>query len=103
MTKNKTTDVLQMMKWDREKDPELQRLYEEEKLKYEIALMIRDFREKLGLTQAQLAKKIGTSQSTIARLEDTDYEGYSMKTLQRIADALKCRLIIKFEPLSPAA
>ncbi|MDO8519836.1 MAG: helix-turn-helix transcriptional regulator [Deltaproteobacteria bacterium] len=102
MRKRKTT-ALEMMKRDREKDPELQRLYEEEKLKYEIALMIREYRERLGLTQAQLAKKIKTSQSTIARLEDTDYEGYSMQTLQRVADALKCRLIIKFEPLSPAA
>ena len=103
MKKRYTTDALEIMKMDFAEDPELQRLYEEEKLKYAIALMIRDFREKLGLTQAQLAKKIHTSQSTIARLEDTDYEGYSLQTLQRVADALKCRLVVKFEPLSPAA
>ena len=102
-TKKFTSDALALLKKDLIKDAELLRYYEEEKLKYQIGLAIRGFRERLGLTQAQLAKRIGTAQSTIARLEDTDYEGYSIQTLQRIADALKCRLIVRFEPLVPAA
>lgn len=96
--KKRTSDAIEILKKEREKDRELQRYYEEEKEKYQIALAIRDLRERLGLTQIQLAKRIGTSQSTIARLEDTDYEGYSMPTLQRIADALECRLVVRFEP-----
>ena len=103
MKRKKTDDAVEILKREREKDPELQDLYEEEKIKYQIALAIRELREGLGLTQEDLAKRIGTSQSTIARLEDTDYEGYSLQTLQRIAEALKCRLVVKFEPTAPAA
>lgn len=96
--KKMTSDAVEILKREREKDRELQKYYEEEKAKYQIASAIRDLRERVGLTQAQLAKRIGTAQSTIARLEDTDYEGYSLPTLQRIADALECRLVVKFEP-----
>ena len=93
----KTSDLLEILRMEREATPHLQKLYEEEDLKYQIALSIRGLREKFRLTQAELAKKIGTSQSAIARLEDTDYEGYSLATLQRLADVFKCRLVIKFD------
>lgn len=96
--RQKTDDALEILRREREKDPELQKLYEEEKLKYQIALAVRELREKFGLTQAELAERMGTSQSTIARLEDTDYEGYSLPTLQRLAEVFQCRLVIKFEP-----
>ena len=98
MRTKKTDDAIEILRMEREKDPELQEYYEEEKVKYQIALAIRELRERLGMTQEKLAEKIGTSQSTIARLEDTDYEGYSMQTLQRIAEALQCRLVVRFEP-----
>ena len=44
-------------------------------------------REDAGLTQAKLAKKVGTTQSVIARLEDTEYAGRSLTILERIATA----------------
>lgn len=103
MRTKKTDNAIEILRREREKDPELQELYEEEKIKYQIALAIRELREESGLTQEDLAKRIGTSQSTIARLEDTDYEGYSLQTLQRIADALKCRLVVRLEPMVSAA
>jgi ribosome-binding protein aMBF1 (putative translation factor) len=59
---------------------------------------IRLLREKAGLTQAQLAKKVGTQPSQISRIEDADYEGHSVDTLRRIATALHSTLRIEFEP-----
>ena len=44
------------------------------------------------MTQHQLADRIGTKQSAIARLEDAEYEGQSISMLQKIARALNQRL-----------
>ncbi|MBW4552423.1 MAG: helix-turn-helix transcriptional regulator [Aphanocapsa sp. GSE-SYN-MK-11-07L] len=51
------------------------------------------------MTQQQLADRIGTKQSVIARLEDADYEGHSLSMLQRIAGALNQRVEIKLLPI----
>lgn len=48
--------------------------------------------------QTQLARLIGTSQPTIARLEDADYQGHSLSMLQRIAAALHRPLVISLGP-----
>lgn len=57
------------------------------------------FVPKHKLTQQQLAKRIGTTQSVIARLEDADYEGHSRGMLYRIARALDCSLSVAFVPM----
>ena len=51
----------------------------------DLALLVREMREDAGLTQAELAKKVGTTQSVIARLEDAEYTGHSLSMLERIA------------------
>ncbi len=51
----------------------------------DLALLVREMREGAGLTQAELAKKAGTTQSVIARLEDAEYTGHSLMMLERIA------------------
>jgi ribosome-binding protein aMBF1 (putative translation factor) len=59
----------------------------------DLALLIREMREDAGLTQAELAKKAGTTQSVIARLEDAEYTGHSLPMLERIAAA--CGVALK--------
>lgn len=54
----------------------------------EVAYQIYTLRKMRGLTQAQLAKKIGISQSNIARIESANYKFYSNKTLDKIAKGL---------------
>jgi transcriptional regulator with XRE-family HTH domain len=52
-----------------------------------------------------LAKRVGTTQSVISRLEDADYEGHSLAMLNRIAAAVERRVDIRFLPrrrLQPA-
>lgn len=70
------------------KDQEIRIHFEEEKSKTEIAHAVRTTRMKADLTQAQLAKRIGTTQSVIARLEGgTDKRVPSIPLLARIAAA----------------
>lgn len=45
-----------------------------------------------GMTQKRLAGKIGTRREVVARWERDDYEGYTWETLQKVFEALGCRL-----------
>ncbi len=68
--------------------PELVAAFEEELLAADIATQIYNLRTRAGLSQRQLAAKVGTTASAICRLEDSDYEGHSLSMLKRIAGAL---------------
>jgi ribosome-binding protein aMBF1 (putative translation factor) len=59
----------------------------------DLALLVREMREDAGLTQTELAKEVGTTQSVIARLEDAEYTGHSLTMLERIATA--CGVALK--------
>jgi transcriptional regulator with XRE-family HTH domain len=61
-----------------------------------IAYQIQALRDKTGLTQVQFAEKTGKKQSTISRLEDTEYGRVSVQTLLDIACALNIALIVRF-------
>jgi DNA-binding XRE family transcriptional regulator len=80
-----------------------QRLGEYESTKRQMALgmKIQRLREQAGMTQQQLADRIGTHKSAISRIEDADYDGHSITTLAKIAKALDMRLIVDFEDKSP--
>ncbi|HMD83576.1 MAG TPA: helix-turn-helix transcriptional regulator, partial [Terriglobia bacterium] len=54
-------------------------------------------RNRVGLTQAELARKMGTTQPVLARLEGGRAHP-SMRTLERLARATGTRLLIRFEP-----
>ena len=79
-------------------DPKLVEEFEEEVINADIARKVYDLRTKAGLSQRQLAKKVGTTASVICRLEDADYEGHSLSMLKRIAAALDKRVEIRFLP-----
>ena len=53
----------------------------------DLALLVREMREDADMTQAELARKIATTQSVIARLEDAEYTGHSLSMLEHIAAA----------------
>jgi len=74
-------------------------MLEEARLNASIAQEIYDLRIKAKLTQKELANLVGTSHSVISRLEDADYEGHSLKMLQRISAALNHRLRLSFVPI----
>ena len=80
------------------KDPEFRRYFEEERQALALAMKIARLREKKGLSQKELAKLMGTSQQAISRIESGEYEGFSLKTLEKIAEATRTRLKIEFVP-----
>jgi ribosome-binding protein aMBF1 (putative translation factor) len=77
-------------------DPKRLASLEEERANCEVAQKIYDLRTKAGLSQRELAKRVGTTASVICRLESADYEGHSLAMLNRIAQAFDKRVEIRF-------
>lgn len=78
-------------------DAERKASLQEERVNAEVAKMIYDLRKEAGLTQRDLAKMIGTTQSVVSRLEDADYNGHSLSMLSRIAKALNRALSVSMD------
>ena len=84
------------------RDPDFAERFKRAGEAWDVALQIAALREKAGLSQKDLARKLKTSQQNISRLESPGYEGHSLTTLRRIADALHARVRVVFEPLDAA-
>ena len=63
-----------------------------------LAGAVMDVRNRAGLTQEELGRKMGTTQPVVARLE-SGRSCPSMRTLERLAEATGSRLLISFAPL----
>lgn len=102
-----TTDAVEILhRLYFENDQKMMEMLEAERIKGKIAQRVYNLREEAGLTQKQLAKKVGTTAKVIDELEMTDYEdheiGDAILMLQRIAKAVDKRIDIDFQvvPLS---
>src|SRR5271168_3006071 len=73
-------------------DPERIASFERAVVDANIATSIYELRTEAGLSQRELASRVGTTASVICRLEDADYEGHSMAMLRRIAAAVGRRV-----------
>src|SRR3984957_16006782 len=98
----KSSDAVAILDRMGGQSPELRQLTEEARINAAVAQLIYATRTKAGLSQAQLAERIGTRQSVISRLEDADYEGHSLTMLHRIAAALGQSIEIRFLPPAKA-
>jgi ribosome-binding protein aMBF1 (putative translation factor) len=99
----KTKNALKILDKVTGNDKELRVLIAQERVNSRVARLIYEARKEARLTQKQLADRIGTHQSVIARLEDSDYDGHSLSMLQRIADALHKTVHIAFSAPSRAS
>lgn len=79
------------------KDPEYVREYEALEPEFALASAVIGARARAGLTQAELAERMGTSQSAVARLESGKARP-SVATLEKLAKATGSRLRIALEP-----
>ena len=85
------------------KDRRFQQKIEAGVQRLKVISQIVELREKLGLTQAELAQKIGISQPFIARLENDDSSNLSLETLVKIVEALNGEIEIRIRPVKKAA
>ena len=65
-----------------------------------MALQLAALREKAGLSQRDLARKLHTSQQQLSRLESPSYEGHSLSMLRRVADVLGATVRVTIAPKS---
>lgn len=75
--------------------------YQETKDAFDLGARVRAERERLGLTQTELAERMETTQPTIARLEAGGVTP-SLDTLHRAADALGLELVVDFREQASA-
>jgi transcriptional regulator with XRE-family HTH domain len=78
-------------------DEEYRNAYAESFMNTYVAAQIKTLREEFPLTQEELARRIGSQQPGIARLENVNYSSWKVETLRKIARALNVRLRISFE------
>jgi ribosome-binding protein aMBF1 (putative translation factor) len=77
------------------KDPEFKKEWEDSEVEYQLSCRMIEARLKNNLSQRELAKKVGTSQAAISRIEGMNGNP-SIGLLKRIADALNTKLQISF-------
>lgn len=78
------------------KNPEVRAEYTAQAPEFELARELIAARTRAGLTQAELAQRMNTTQSTIARLE-SGRTLPSMRTLARFAEATGSRAVVRLE------
>lgn len=79
------------------KEPKYREAYEALEEEFALASTLIEARNRAGLTQQELAQKMGTTQPVVARLESGRVRP-SLRTLERLAAATESRLLISFAP-----
>jgi len=79
------------------RDPEYSEGYAESFLNAYVATQIKVIREQRKLTQSKLAEILATKQTVVSRIENVNYSAWNIKTLKKLARALKVRLRVSFE------
>lgn len=77
-------------------DPAYQAAHAASEAEFDLAHQLISARVAAGLTQEQLAQRMGTTQSAIARLE-SGRRMPGIKTLERLAAATGARLVVRLE------
>lgn len=81
-----------------QQDDEFAKHYEREQIINNIAVMIAKARQERHMTQSELAKKIGSKQSVVSRLESGSSAFIpSLETLVKVADALNMKLTLQLQ------
>ncbi len=76
------------------RDPEFKQHYNEAAAKWAVAMQIVEARQKINMTQGELARKIGDRQQNVSRIESGE-QNVTVLTLNKIAKAVGGMLIVK--------
>jgi ribosome-binding protein aMBF1 (putative translation factor) len=77
------------------KNPEFKKLFDEYGRQLEVAYQILQLRQKKKMSQSELARRVGTTQSNVARIE-SGQQNFTVSLLQKVATALDSDLKISF-------
>ncbi|MGA2052104.1 MAG: helix-turn-helix transcriptional regulator [Opitutales bacterium] len=80
------------------KDPSFARRFHQASEAWDVALQLASLRQRSGLSQKALARRLKTSQQQISRLESPAYEGHSLSMLRRVAQAMNHDVSVSFVP-----
>ena len=85
-------------------DPEFRRIYEIEAPKLDLWLLLVEARLEAGLTQKNVAKRMGISKAQVDRIEKRGYEAHTLRTLQRYIEALgnRYKLVVSIQKTDDA-
>ena len=68
-------------------NPKFRKAFRQEYEKLSIGEQLLRLRLEAGMTQAEVAKKVGTTASAISRYENAEYDRYELQTLRKIVEA----------------
>lgn len=77
------------------KDPKFKKYYDQYGIELEVAYSLLQLRKQKKMSQKTLAKKVGTTQGNIARIEAAN-QNLTLRTLFKMSHALGKELQIKF-------
>jgi ribosome-binding protein aMBF1 (putative translation factor) len=77
------------------KDKEFAKRFRKAGEAWDVAIQLARLRRKTGLSQKELAKRVGTSQQQISRLESPSYEGHTLSMLRRVAEVLGAKVRVE--------
>lgn len=77
------------------RDPEFKKAWADLEPEFQVLKAMIKAREKTGISQAELARRVGTKQSVISRLERGAFSKATLETIKKMADALDLRLEIR--------
>ncbi len=82
---------------DQLKDLDFAKRFQRASEAWDVAIQLAALRKESGMSQKELAKRIGTSQQQISRLESPSYEGHSLSMIRRVAEALGATVRVEIE------
>lgn len=85
------SDVEKYIKERKKRDPKFAKGFEMGYTTFKIGVLLRQSREKSGLTQEELAHKLRTKRSAISRIEN-HAEDIRLSTLEKFAEAIGRKL-----------
>jgi ribosome-binding protein aMBF1 (putative translation factor) len=78
------------------KDPDFRKEYEGLAGQYQLARLLIEARKKAGMTQHDVAEKMGTTQSAVARMESGEMA--NLKKIEKFAEATGHRITYHLQP-----
>jgi len=85
----------------RSKSPDFAARFQKAGRSWDVAMQLAALRNAAGLSQKELAARIGTSRQQISRIESPGYEGHSLGMIRRVAEALGATVRVEIEKGMP--